>query len=258
MNVVGEKLIICCIILMCGILSVKSGTAPQPKQLKYFDARGAAELSRVIMHVGKMPFIDTRFSIVQTDGGKFETPEFNLAKERGELKCNMNRAPALELEGGILLGQSKAMERYLSRQCGLMGQDELSAALIDCVAEHVRDIKDKWGKVRSIGGMGSSKEKDEATKLFFTPDSGEYHLFLDKLEKSLPVGRGSGFAVGNSMSYADLCIWQLLEDTFHDAEVQPLAQAISTKFGELGKILETVKNNAALQEYLLGRPATKF
>lgn len=46
------------------------------------------------------------------------------------------------------------------------------------------DIKEKWGKIRSIGGMSPSPEKDAATKKWF--EEGEFKDWLIKLEKSLP------------------------------------------------------------------------
>lgn len=46
------------------------------------------------------------------------------------------------------------------------------------------DIKEKWGKIRSIGGMSPSPEKDAATRKWF--EEGEFKDWLVKLEKSLP------------------------------------------------------------------------
>ena len=46
------------------------------------------------------------------------------------------------------------------------------------------DIKEKWGKIRSIGGMSPSKEKDAATNKWF--EEGEFKDWLVKLENSLP------------------------------------------------------------------------
>jgi hypothetical protein len=48
----------------------------------------------------------------------------------------------------------------------------------------ISDIKEKWGKIRSIGGMSPSKEKDAATSKWF--EEGEFKDWLVKLENSLP------------------------------------------------------------------------
>lgn len=46
------------------------------------------------------------------------------------------------------------------------------------------DIKEKWGKIRAIGGMAPSVEKEAATKKWF--EEGEFKEWLVKLENSLP------------------------------------------------------------------------
>lgn len=121
-------------------------------RLKYFDAKGAAELSRILMHIGGLEFEDHRYPLTPKAGGGFEMTEFTAAREKGLLHINMDRVPILELEDGTTtLGQSRAIERYISRRCGMMGRNESEAALIDCIAENVRDIKDKWGKIRMTG-----------------------------------------------------------------------------------------------------------
>ena len=48
----------------------------------------------------------------------------------------------------------------------------------------IADIKEKWGKIRSIAGMKPSAEKDLATKKWF--EEGEFKEWLVKLENSLP------------------------------------------------------------------------
>ena len=227
--------------------------APKITELKYFDARGAAEVVRVLLALGEIPFLDNRFEIKMVEG-KFETPAFTEAKDAGLLSANMMRAPVLVFEGGMVLGQSRAMERYISKQCGWMGKDALTEALIDCVAENVRDIKERYGKVRAIGGMGPNAEKTAATAKFFE-SGGDYEVWLGKLEKSLPPGRSPGCAVGDSFSYADVCIWHLMKDLFDD---KVASAAINVKYSELCKIVAKVEENEKLKKYLAARPNTMF
>ena len=130
-------------------------------KLVYFDAKGAAELSRILMKVGEMEFDDFRFPIVSKEGGGFETNEFSAAKSAGELSVNMDRVPLL-IVNEKKIGQSKAIERYIANKCRLMGNNDEDRAIIDCITENVRDIKDKWGKIRMLGGFGNSPEKEAA------------------------------------------------------------------------------------------------
>ena len=244
------------LLLAVALVAAESSAPPKVKQLLYFDARGAAELTRVLLNVGKIPYEDTRFSIIQ-NAGKFETPEFSKAKEAGALSANMDRVPVMILDNGVTLGQSKAMERYVARECGMMGTTALETAVIDCVAEHVRDIKDKWGKIRNIGGMAPNAEKDEATAKFLSAD-GEYFQFLGKLERSLPLGRSEGYSVGSSTTYADFVIWNLVKDTFLDENTQARSLAVAAKFSAIMEICTTVESNTSLKEYLANRKVTKF
>jgi hypothetical protein len=94
----------------------------------------------------------------------------------------MNRAPIL-MVGDLNIGQSKAIERYVAKRCSMMGSGDEEYAVIDCISEHTRDIREKWGKIRSTGGMAPSTLKDEATKKWFDVELKDW---LVKLEKSLP------------------------------------------------------------------------
>ena len=98
----------------------------------------------------------------------------------------------------------------------MLGEGE-EEPLVDCIAENIRDIRDKWGKVRMTGGMGTNPEKEAAIKKFYESELGEWLL---KLENSLPVQDDLNFAVGNKLSYADVQIWYLMSEVFEKDEVK--------------------------------------
>lgn len=152
--------------LVLTFLSISIFAICRANKLLYFDARGAAELSRVLMKVGSMEFEDVRFPIVPKEGGGFETAEFTAGKLAGEYAVNMDRVPILEVSG-LRIGQSKSIERYIANKCNLMGSNDEERALIDCISENVRDIKDKWGKIRMLGGFGNSPEKEAAINKWY-------------------------------------------------------------------------------------------
>ena len=126
--------------------------------MKYFDIRGAAETCRVILALGQEDYDDARYII---DPATFQSPEFVEAKENGDLKMNLNRAPVLLTPDGQTIGQSKAIERYLARRCGLMGRTPEDDAIIDCIAEHCRDVKDA---ARQKGFSKFTKNKTDEEK----------------------------------------------------------------------------------------------
>eukprot|EP01036_Dinobryon_divergens_P022639 gene22639-30917_t len=201
-----------------------------------------------------MEFEDFRFPIVAKEGGGFETVEFSAAKSAGDFFANMDRVPLLVVNDKII-GQSKAIERYIANKCNLMGNNDEDRGIIDCITENVRDIKDKWGKIRMLGGFGSSPEKEAAISKWF--NGGELAEWLSKLEKSLPTNNSGDFAVGGETSYADVSIWYLLRDTFTDAAAVSEAEQ-RAKCVRLTKIASRVAELPTLKNWLNTRPKTIF
>ncbi|GFH29640.1 uncharacterized protein HaLaN_28333, partial [Haematococcus lacustris] len=77
-------------------------------RLIYFDIPGKAELTRVLLNVGNVPFED-----------------YTISREQwAELKPTMpyGQIPVLEVDGKQL-AQSSAIERYAARLAGLYPQD---------------------------------------------------------------------------------------------------------------------------------------
>lgn len=128
-------------ILLFNVIACESVSASTKCKLLYFDARGAAELSRVLMKVGGLQFEDYRYPITVKETGGFETKEYTAKKTEGIFAVNMDRVPVLELSDGKLIGQSRAIERYVAVKCGLMGCSDEERAMIDCIVENIRDIK---------------------------------------------------------------------------------------------------------------------
>jgi glutathione S-transferase len=192
--------------------SLRGGAKPPGYKLTYFDARGAAELARVVLVVGGAPWEDVRYPI-SMQGGKPSVPEFQKAKESGALAINMGRVPLLDLDDGFSIGQSRAIERFLARRHGLYGEDEREQASIDAIVEHTRDIKEAFG--RAVPPFGpESDEKAAKRDAWYEQALADW---LGRLERALPAGGAAGRAVGARPSLADLAIWQLLRDFFPDA-----------------------------------------
>ena len=106
------------------LLVLASAATASGLTLKYFDARGAAETTRVLLAIGGIAYTDHRYAI----GPGFEAPEFKADKESGALARNLGRAPLLLTDEGAI-GQSKAMERYVAGQAGLMGSTPFEVTL---------------------------------------------------------------------------------------------------------------------------------
>lgn len=130
----------------------------------------------------------------------------------------------------------------------MYGSSDVEAAQIDMITEHIRDIKDKYSKAKSL----PADEKVEGLKKWFATDLNEW---LVKLDKSLPATRSPGFAVGSKTSYADITIWAFLTEFFDDKD--SVDKAVASCEG-LKSIISSVAALPALIAYLAARPITPF
>ena len=217
--------------------------------LKYFDARGAAEVSRVLLALGGLQYDDSRYAIERSDAG-FSTPGFTAEKESGALAANLNRAPLLLVDEQAL-GQSRAIERYIAAQGGLMGSSALEAALIDSVAEHVRDVKDAQAR-KGFGMFNRDKSDEEKAQLkdeWYTVDMPSW---LKRIEQAvLPI---EDIVCGDTPSYAAVCIWSLLRDG--PPADQELVAAAAAGCDKLNAIADAVAKHPAVEEWVAKRPVT--
>ena len=244
------------ILLASASLASALAAASPPKsklQLKYFDARGAAETVRILLAVGKEDYEDTRYEIAP---GTMEAPAFKEAKEKGELVANMDRAPILIVDGDHVIGQSKAIERFLARRYKLMGRSEIEAAQIDCVTEHCRDIKDAQMRKRFSAFVKDRTDEEKAVdqKLWFEEEMPE---MLTKLQAAIQVpSKAKGCAVGGSLSLADLAIFALLSDGF--PAYKELTQHAAEKCPVLLDIVNAVESHPEVAVWLKKRPDNRF
>jgi len=228
--------------------------APSSLELKYFDARGAIETARIILALGKHEYKDTRYTITP---GSMEAPEFKEAKESGALDANLGRAPLLVVDDSHIIGQSKVIERYLAKKCGLMGSSDIEEAQIDCIAEHCRDIKDAAAKkgFSFFSRDKTDEEKAAAKKEWFEE---EMPTMLGKLEKAIQIySGGDGFAFGTSTSYADVAIFSLLKDCTMQGEAEATWKA-AADCPSLLAVAEKIASDEGVSKWVADRPVTMF
>jgi len=210
-------------------------------------------VARFIFAVAKQEYEDVRFSFKMGTPGDFSTvvrPEFDAAKASGELDASLGKVPYVEVDG-VKIGQSKAIERFLSAQFGLMGSSGVEAGQIDQLCETVRDFKDAYQKVR---GMQDGDEKKAALAKWFAEDLPNH---LKVAEKSIPAGPGP-FLVGSKVSYADLTWYQFLtapKGFFDDAEA---AKAAYKDCPRISAAMAAVDAIPELQAWIAKRPDTIF
>ena len=226
-------------------------------KLQYFNGRGVVETSRLLLALADQDYEDARFEIAP---GTMESPEFQNAKQSGKLVMNMGRAPILTVEqqdgSTVTIGQSKAIERYLARRLGFMGASEIEAAQIDCIAEHCRDVKYAQMRKRFSPFIRdrSDQEKEHDRKEWFESDM---PAMLKNLEAAIrETSKAKGFAVGDSISLADLSIFCMLKDGF--PAYQEATLAATKDCPVLLEIIDAVEQNPRISAWLKSRPETSF
>ncbi len=284
-----SSLYLCSILLItAAILQSSPSTAfaaasTNTMELKYFNARGAAETIRTIFAIAGEEYVDTRFEITP---GTMIASDFVAAKESGDLDMNLGRAPLLVTSEGVI-GQSKAIERYLAKKFDLMGSSDIEAAQIDCIVEHCRDVKDAAGKkiiinsllfklypknnnllkryltLKLLGKKGFSafnrektdEEKAAARKEWFEKDM---LTMLGKIEKAISLTSGeSGYAVGSKTSHADIAIFSLLKDCTFQQDAEDTIKA-ADKCAKLLEIAKRIASDENVARWVESRPTTMF
>ncbi|KAI6216976.1 Glutathione S-transferase protein [Aphelenchoides fujianensis] len=203
-------------------------------KITYFPARGLGEASRMVLAYAKQPFEDERIDAAELD------------KRRAQLPYG--RLPVLTIDGKTILAESAAIARYLAKQFGLAGKDDIEAAQIDGVADVQKDISAALGPFFAVASGRAQGDKEELKKTVLLPT---LEKFMPLLQKQLEAS-GSGFYAKSGPSWVDF---------FASSAVQTLKNVepeVAAKFPFALEHLERVNNLPQLKEYLAKRPNTPF
>merc|ERR1711879_124987 len=155
-------------------------TAMAPKvKLTYFNLRGRAEPSRLLLAYGGIKYEDCRV-----------TPAFEDPKEWSALKPKTpyGSLPLLEWDG-TCIAQSMAVARFIAREVGLAGRCNMESAQIDEIIDAINDMVNAGAK--AFFSKDEALMKKHATE---TIPAG-----LSNIEKRLE-SRGGQYLVGNAFS----------------------------------------------------------
>ena len=211
-------------------------------QLSYFNARGLAETSRLILAIVGENYEDLRYplTIDKTKTPMFSKPEFDLDKKMRVLERSFNKLPFLKV-GEDVIFQSKAIERYLAKTYNLMGSSLVEEALIDGLCEVIRDYKTEYQQVK--------KEKnEESLKKWFTET-------LPEKVGLLELNINMIHAVGGRVSLADIVMFEFFTQYFDDVV------SINNVLNGTEKVRSIVSNigeNKKIIKWLETRPITEF
>jgi glutathione S-transferase len=213
-------------------------------KLVYFNVRGLAETSRMLLAVAKQDYEDFRYplEVVDMSTHAMIKDDFDSDKKDGKLVKSLNKVPFLEVDGETI-PQSKTIERFLATRFSMMGSSDLETAKIDSICECVRDFKDMYQKVRV------AKDKDSAMNEWFTVTLVERLTLLENL-----LGN-EGFSVGSSTSLSDIVLYSFITNFFDNREASMNATLATPS---LRKIIDRVHSLPEMVEWLENRPKTDF
>lgn len=169
----------------------------------YNDAKGRAELSRLIFIYGEISFEDKGISF----------QEYFQMRDSGQLP--FEQLPILQVDE-TTISQSCAIARYAAKKAGLYPNDNVQAAQTDMIVDAWRDILDIFygcymdrvvDNGRLVMKMREPKVKLEKLNEFFDTT---WSMHLRRFEKMISSSSNSPFLVGDSLTWADLALFDLL------------------------------------------------
>jgi glutathione S-transferase len=197
--------------------------------LTYFDVRGRAEVIRLILEETGTPYRERRVQMS-------EWPTLKPTLPFGQL-------PTYEADGLLIL-QSHAIYRHLARLHNLYGKTEQERVRCDIVEETFVDAQSNVGGFYWRPDFAEKRDEYTATTL---PD------LLSRLQRLLEQNHnGTGFWVGDDLTYVDFCAWHLLD------YVRPFSQKTLDRFEKLNAFKQRIEARPRIAAYLKSerRPKT--
>ncbi len=209
-------------------------------KLVYFNTKGIAEVSRIVLVIAGVDFEDYRYPL-ETHNGQHKKDEFDADKKSGLLEKSMGKLPYLEIKEKneiVVIPQSNTIERFLAKKCNYMGKTDLEEAKIDSLCECIRDIKEDYKKLSHCQILSTDKEKDD----YFTVQLKNDLMALVKL-----MDTESLYAVGDHLSLVDICIYCLVTVTF--VEHKELMYNVAGRIPKIRDIVIKISNIKAVREW---------
>ena len=209
-------------------------------KLVYFNGRGMAETSRLLLAAADCEYEDFRYplEIIDMKTYKFNREKFDEDNKNGLLNKSMGKVPFL-IVNGKTISQSKSVERYLADKFNMMGDGDEEKALIDSYCEYLRDFKTVYQK---------SKKNDEVSEWFLKTLPSKLLGFETLLQEN-------NYDTTSKINLADISIYSFLCEYFDNKTDTKNAY----KDCEILKlIVKKVSENERITNWINNRPATGF
>lgn len=202
-------------------------------KLTYFNLRGRAELARLIMAEAGVEYEDCRVAGEQWQQIKPGTP--------------FGQLPILEVDGEVI-AESMAIARYLARENGLAGADNLEAARADMFVDGLSGMLNKLVVIKHDKSKSDEEKKKAMTE--FGKDT--LVPFIKVIEKNL-VAKGTKFLVGDKLTWADIAFydWNFLMKSQCD-------QNLLTDCPKLQAVVKSVEERPNIAKWIAERPESSL
>ncbi|XP_076084865.1 S-crystallin SL11-like [Mytilus galloprovincialis] len=205
---------------------------PAKFKISYFDIRGRGELPRLVFAAAGKEFEDERLGGDKWTAFKPKTP--------------YGQMPVLTVDDKTMINQTGAIARYLAREFGLYGSNNMENTKCDIIIETTFDV---FNAMIKLHFEKDEAKKEELGKKFSTEVLPQFFTYLCKLLKE----NGGKFLVGSKLTVADMAAFDMLDKLTCNPK---MGEGVYKDFAEVKKFYESVKTNANVQKYLEKRPAS--
>ncbi|CAJ0574712.1 unnamed protein product, partial [Mesorhabditis spiculigera] len=202
-------------------------------KLTYFFFNGLGEPIRQIFALAGVDFEDHRVQREEWPALKESTP--------------FGKMPVLEVDGKKL-PQSKAIARYLGRKFGFAGNGEWEQAQVDAWADQINDYMTSVDPFfRYKAGFAEGDADAEFNDVVVKARDTFFPLVVKQLKEA-----GSGYLVGNKVSWADLFL------NYHVETFLGFRPDYIDKYPEIAAHLKKVRDIPELKKWVSQRPSAPF
>jgi glutathione S-transferase len=165
--------------------------------LGYWNIRGFAEPSRLLLHYTKTPFTNKLYQFGDTPDFKRE----EWLKDKNSLGLDFPNLPYL-IDGDLKLSQARTILTHLGRKFKLMGSNERETSLIELLIDQSNDLRQELNNVcyRAINF--------DAVRKKFCDETLPIHL---KLFEDFLTRQGKKWLLGDSLTAADFQLFEYLD-----------------------------------------------
>lgn len=232
-NILSARACLALTLLSTKLMSTASASMIKPSNIKlyYYNMPfWRAECVRIGLFLGDVPFEDVR------------DQKSDDLKSAGKL--TFGAMPVLEVDGKIL-SQTQAMASYVGKLAGIHPTDPWLDAKVDECLNGCTDVTSTIGATFRL----PAEEKVAARKALLEEEGGRLRMHLGGLEKLCVENGDCGYAVGESITVADLAIWRLVGWVSSGVIDGIPVDFVSNTFPALSKLVSTVDGNSKVQEW---------